>query len=140
MFTNQFFIISSLGHEIILWVLFILSILSIGILLERFFFLRQWKKSSALACKEIKQAIETGQPEWIKNLHLTFSNIDKNANTQFLSAYLEKKSPSSPSGFPIFYLFSKNPIRSPLKLFSHHRFECSLYRSFRNHLWSDRSF
>ena len=90
MFTQQFFIIAKLGHEIILWVLFVLSIISIGILLERFFFLRQWKKSSRLACKEIQQAIESGQPQWIKNLHLPFSDIDKDSNTQFLSVYLEK--------------------------------------------------
>ena len=114
MFTNQFFIISSLGHEIILWVLFILSILSIGILLERFFFLRQWKKSSALACKEIKQAIETGQPEWIKNLHLTFSNIDKNANTQFLSAYLEKNPHLVPQVFRSFISFQKIQLEARL--------------------------
>ena len=91
MFTHQFFIVASLGHEITLWVLFVLSIISIGILLERFFFLRQWKKTSWLACKEIQQAIENGQPQWIKNLHLPFSNIDKDSNTQFLSTYLEKK-------------------------------------------------
>lgn len=90
MFTHQFFIISKLGHEITLWVLFALSIISIGILLERFFFLRKWKTTSAMACKEIQQAIENGQPQWIKNLQLPFSDIDKNSNTQFLSVYLEK--------------------------------------------------
>ena len=114
MFTQQFFIVSQLGHEITLWVLFILSVISIAILLERFFFLRHWKKSSSLACKEIKQAIESGQPEWIKNIHLTFENVNKNASTQFLALYFEKKPHMIPQVFRSFISAQKAQLEARL--------------------------
>ncbi len=114
MFTHQFFIISKLGHELTLWILFILSVISVAILLERFFFLRQWKKASSLACKEIRQAIESGQPEWIKNLHLTFGNVNKNSGTHFLSIYLEKKPHLVPQVFRSFISSQKIQLEARL--------------------------
>lgn len=114
MFTQKFFIIAQLGHEVTLWILFFLSIISIAILLERFFFLRQWKKSSSLACKEIKQAIENGQPKWIKNLHLTFEDINKNSNTHFLSTYLEKNPSLVPQVFQSFVSSQKIHLEARL--------------------------
>ena len=116
MFTDQFFIIFRLGHEITLWFLFFLSIVSIAVLLERFFFLRQWKKTSDSACKKIKQAIENGQPEWIKNLQLPFSDIDKNSNTQFLSVYLEKTPQLVPQVFRSFISSQKVQLSTRLSL------------------------
>ena len=114
MFTQQFFIVSQIGHEITLWILFILSIISIAILLERFFFLRQWKKISSSACKEIKQAIENGKPEWIKNTHLAFENINKNSSTQFLTLYFEKKPHMIPQVFRSFISFQKAQLEARL--------------------------
>ena len=116
MFTDQFLIISRFGHEITLWFLFFLSIVSVAVLLERFFFLRQWKKASGSACKEIKQAIESGQPEWIKSLQLPFSDIDKNSNTQFLSLYMEKNSQLVPQVFRSFISFQKVRLSARLSL------------------------
>jgi len=114
MFTQKFFIIAQLGHEITLWILFILSVISIAILLERFFFLRQWRKSSSLACKEIKQAIDSGQPEWIKNLHPAFDSIDKNSSIQFLSVYLEKTPHLVPQIFRSFVASQKTQLEAYL--------------------------
>lgn len=116
MFTHQFFIVSQIGHEATLWILFILSVLSISILLERFFFLRQWKKYSSSACKDIKQAIENGQPEWIKNVHLPFENINQNAGTQFLNLYFEKKPHMIPRVFRSFISSQKAQLEAHLNV------------------------
>ncbi|MDE0152154.1 MAG: MotA/TolQ/ExbB proton channel family protein [Bdellovibrionales bacterium] len=116
MFTHQFFIVSQIGHEATLWVLFILSVLSIAVLLERFFLLRQWKKSSSSACKDIRQAIENGKPEWIKNVHLAFENIDQNAGTQFLNLYFEKKPHMIPQVFRSFISSQKAQLEAHLNI------------------------
>jgi len=114
MFTQKFFIIAQLGHEVTLWSLFVLSILSIAILLERLFFLRQWKKASGSACKDIKQAIENGRPEWIKNVHLAFESINHKTGAQFLNLYFEKKPDMVPQVFRSFISSQKAQLEARL--------------------------
>ncbi|MCB0406629.1 MAG: MotA/TolQ/ExbB proton channel family protein [Bdellovibrionales bacterium] len=61
MFTEKFFTIAEFGHEITLWVLIALSILSLTFILERFFSLRKMKSDSQKVATQINEALQSSQ-------------------------------------------------------------------------------
>lgn len=114
MLTQKFFLISSLGHEITLWILIILSILSLAVVMERFFLLRAWRKSAQKAKKAVQEAVETGHLEWIKNLNHQFSNSKTDPGTQLISSYMDKKPELIVEVFESFVLSKKDLFESHL--------------------------
>ena len=93
MISHNFFLISQIGHEVTLWFLLFLSIVGLAIALERFFFLRSWKKSINLVKGEVQQSIETYRLHWLEQFHNHFSHLDPDPGTQVMSQYL-KENPS----------------------------------------------
>ena len=93
MISHNFFLISQIGHEATLWFLLFLSIVGLAIALERFFFLRSWKKSIHLVKDEVQQSIETYRLHWLEQFHNHFSHLDPDPGTQIMSQYL-KENPS----------------------------------------------
>ena len=57
MLTEKFFAIAQLGHEVTLFILIILSILSIAFILERYFTLSSVEKKNEAISKQLQQAI-----------------------------------------------------------------------------------
>ena len=85
---DQIFLISQIGHEASLWLLLLLSVFSVGIALERFFFIRGWVKSSGKLFKEVEEAVNSGQLNWIKNTK--FQNKDKDPGSHLAALYMKK--------------------------------------------------
>lgn len=61
MFTEKFFAIAEFGHEITLWILVLLSILSLTFILERFFALRKVKSDSQKVTTQISETLQSSQ-------------------------------------------------------------------------------
>jgi biopolymer transport protein TolQ len=59
MLTEKLFTIAQGGSEVILWLLLLLSILSIGMILERWITLRQVKRNSARANTRIREVLQS---------------------------------------------------------------------------------
>ena len=93
MISHHFFLISQIGHEATLWFLLFLSVVGLAIALERFFFLRSWKKSISLVKNEVQQSIETYRLHWLEQFHTHFADLDPDPGTQIMSQYL-KENPS----------------------------------------------
>jgi len=64
--TDQFLSISSAAHEVTLWFLFILSILSVTVILDRFFFLKDFLSETSLILSEMTEALESGRNSHMK--------------------------------------------------------------------------
>ena len=116
MLTQKFFLIASFGHELTLWLLLILSILSLAVAMERFFFLKKWKKSAQSAQKEMQQAVESGHLEWIKNLNNKFTYSKTDPGTSLISSYLDREPDLIVNVFQSFVLSKKNLFESHLNI------------------------
>jgi len=64
--TQQFFVISTAAHEVILWFLILLSVLSISVMLERFFFLYYFRVEAENILKEMLEALESKRNSHMK--------------------------------------------------------------------------
>ncbi len=69
MLTEQFFAYSSIAHEVILWFLILLSVLSIAVMMERFFFLKKALDESTLILSEMVAALESGRNAHMKLIY-----------------------------------------------------------------------
>ncbi|OFZ10857.1 MAG: tolQ protein [Bdellovibrionales bacterium RBG_16_40_8] len=59
MLTEKFFVIAQIGHETTLWVLVLLSILSVAFIIERFVALSQIQKKSTAMVKQIQDTLQS---------------------------------------------------------------------------------
>lgn len=68
MLTDKFFVIAQAGHEITLWLLILLSILSIAFILERFVFLMKVSNASAAVSQRIRETLQSSKLEEIEEI------------------------------------------------------------------------
>jgi biopolymer transport protein TolQ len=73
MLTEKFFIIAKIGHEATLWLLVILSILSIAFIIERYFSLSQAAKKSEVMKRQIQETLLSNS---LKNLEALSQDRD----------------------------------------------------------------
>lgn len=73
MLTERLIIISSIAHEGILWCLMLLSVISVAVMLDRFFFLRNARLESALILSEMMSAVESGRNSHMKLIYDKYS-------------------------------------------------------------------
>ena len=66
MLTQQFFILSSAAHEVILWLLILLSVISISVMLERFFFLYYFRVETENISKDMLEALDSRRNSHMK--------------------------------------------------------------------------
>lgn len=58
MLTDRIFAVAQIADQVVLWVLIILSIISLGMILERFFYLRNIAKESLEVRKHVRAALQ----------------------------------------------------------------------------------
>lgn len=68
MFTDQFFVISHLGHEITLWVLLVLSVFSLAFIFERFLSLGKVKRNSTKVQSQIREILQSHRLDEVEDL------------------------------------------------------------------------
>lgn len=66
MLTDQFLFIASAAHEVILWFLIILSVFSVAIMLDRFFFFKNFLSETSTILSEMIAALESGRNSHMK--------------------------------------------------------------------------
>ncbi len=77
--TQKFFMIAQGGAEFILWILVILSILSVAIMLERFISLRTILKNSARVQGRVRDALQSNNFDDLEVMSKTKENIESRA-------------------------------------------------------------
>ncbi len=73
MLTDQLLNLSSIAHEIVLWFLIVLSVLSLAVILERFFLLKNFLSETSLILSEITSALESGRNSHMKLVYDKYS-------------------------------------------------------------------
>ena len=116
MLLNPFFFIAQWGHEITLWVLFFMSVLSLAVFLERFFFLRAWKKSTQRSCEEFQQAVDSDNIGWIQSLTNQHYDPSYNPGFHWVSLYIQNKPDLVVPAFQSFVQSTKNKLEARLSV------------------------
>ncbi len=74
MLTDRIFAVAQIADQVVLWVLIILSVVSLGMILERFFYLRKVSKQSQEVRAQVKAALQNHSVEDV-------TTITKNPDT-----------------------------------------------------------
>lgn len=68
MLTERIFAVAQIADQVVLWILIILSILSLGMILERFFYLRKISAQSDETRKRVRAALQTHSIEDVETM------------------------------------------------------------------------
>src|SRR5690242_10410717 len=77
--TENFFAIAMVGHEVTLWLLVILSILSIAFILERFFTLGRVRKESSKIAEQLRDILQSNNLPELESLSKDKTNLESRA-------------------------------------------------------------
>ena len=91
MLTEQFFYFSSLTHEVILWLLIILSIFSVAVIMDRFFFLRKARQEGGLILSEMMAALASGRNAHMKLVYDKYAHLSMGLVLQQAWDYINNK-------------------------------------------------
>ena len=86
--SEKLFLLFPLGHEASLYLLLVLSVIGLAFALERYSFLNPWLQSSKKVSKKIREALESGRPEWIQKIQID-SEVDPGC--RLAASYLKKE-------------------------------------------------
>lgn len=79
MLAEKIFTVAHLADQVVLWILLVLSVLSIGMILERFFALRKISAESKKVRTQIRRALETNSPEDVENIARDINSVEGRA-------------------------------------------------------------
>ncbi len=79
MLTERIFAIAQIADQVVLWILLILSVISIGIILERYFYLRRISKESREVRSKIRAALQTHSVEDVEGMSKSPDTIEGRA-------------------------------------------------------------
>ena len=79
MLAEKIFTVAHLADQVVLWILLVLSVLSIGMILERFFALRKVSAESKKVRTQIRRALETNSPEDVENIARDMNSVEGRA-------------------------------------------------------------
>ncbi len=91
--TEQLFLISAFIHEVILWFLIALSVISLALIMERFFSLRSERLESSLILSEMMSALESGRNAHMKLVYDKYSLLNMGMLLQKSWDYIIQKGP-----------------------------------------------
>ncbi len=79
MLTDRIFTVAQIADQVVLWILVVLSILSLGIIMERFFSLRRISKESAEVRRKIRSALQSNAVDEIENMSRSQDTLEGRA-------------------------------------------------------------
>lgn len=79
MLTERIFAVAQVADQVVLWILAIMSVMSVGMILERFFFLRKISKESQDIRSKIKAALSTHSVDDIETMQRNPETIEGRA-------------------------------------------------------------
>lgn len=107
MFTDKFFAIAEAGHEVTLWILVILSILSIAFILERWLSLRKVKADTRQISIRIHETLQSNALNEIEELSKNRDSLEGRALTYGLRHIKERGSEGLAEIFNSYALLEK---------------------------------
>ena len=112
--SQSFFLISQIGHEVTLWLLLFLSIITLAVALEKFFYLKSWQKSINVLRKEVQNIND--KSSWIRAFQYT--HLKPDLNLKVVSKFLKKEPHLAEDVMRSFVLSKKNELESKLNILS----------------------
>lgn len=79
MLTDQFFVIAEAGHEITLWILIVLSVISIGIIFERYWSLKAERSNSQRMSERMVEILKSNELSEIEGLSRDWDSLEGRA-------------------------------------------------------------
>ncbi|MCH2533523.1 MAG: MotA/TolQ/ExbB proton channel family protein [Bdellovibrionales bacterium] len=79
MLTDQFFVIAEAGHEITLWILIVLSVISIGIIFERYWTLKTERSNSQRMRERMIEILKSNELSEIEGLSRDWDSLEGRA-------------------------------------------------------------
>ncbi len=68
MLTERIFAVAQIADQVVLWILLVLSIVSLGMILERFFYLRRMTRESVEVRAKVRAALQSHSVEDVENI------------------------------------------------------------------------
>lgn len=104
MLTDRIFAVAQIADQVVLWVLVILSIISLGMILERFFYLRNIAKESQEVRKHVRAAIQSHSIDDVANMAKNPDTIEGRALSYAMKHIKESGSKGLEEAFNSFAL------------------------------------
>jgi biopolymer transport protein ExbB len=79
MLTDKFFLVAEIGHEVTLWLLVALSVLSVAFILERFFTLRSIRGKSLKITQRLRETLQSNNLSEIEDIGRDRDSIEGRA-------------------------------------------------------------
>ena len=79
MLTDKFFIFAQMGHEVTLWILVVLSVLSISFILERWLTLSKYGRNSSKIESRIVEILQSSQLDEVESLGKDLDSLESQA-------------------------------------------------------------
>jgi biopolymer transport protein TolQ len=107
MLTERIFAVAQVADQVVLWILAVTSILSIGMIIERFFYLRKMSKESSDTLMKIKAALGSHSVEEIENMQRNLETIEGRALSYAMKHIKDSGSKGLSEAFNTFALTEK---------------------------------
>ena len=126
--TDRIFAVAQVADQMVLWILIILSVVSIGMIFERFFYLKKISGESLIIRSRVKIALQSQSIDDVENLARSLETLEGRALSHAMKHVKESGSKGLEELFNTFSLVE----RPELKLSCNGWFQCSLHWSFGN--------
>ncbi|MFP5518551.1 MAG: MotA/TolQ/ExbB proton channel family protein [Bdellovibrionia bacterium] len=107
MLTEKIFAVAHLADQVVLWILLVLSVLSVGMILERFFALRKISSESERVRLKIKMALQSNSVEDVEDIAKDPQSIEGRAASYALKHMRDNGSKGLEEIFNTFALTEK---------------------------------
>jgi biopolymer transport protein TolQ len=105
--TERIFAFAQVADQAVLWILVVLSIISLGMILERFFFLRGISKQSAEVRSKVKEALQTHSLDDVEKMSKNQNTVEGRALGYAIKHIKESGSKGLEEAFNSFALVEK---------------------------------
>lgn len=104
MLTERIFAVAQIADQVVLWILLILSILSLGMILERFFYLRKMARESLITRSKVRAALQSHSVEDVETMSKDPETIEGRALSYAMKHIKESGSKGLEEAFNSFAL------------------------------------
>ena len=109
MLTEQLLLISSIAHEVILWLLILLSVFSTAIIMDRWFFFYHFQTETKMILDEILSALNSGRNSHMKLVYDKYAFLPSGSLLQKSWEHIIKKRESGLEEMINAHLFTLKP-------------------------------
>jgi biopolymer transport protein TolQ len=107
MLQSQIFSVAVIADQVVIWILVLLSVLSLGIILERFFALRRVSGQSEEVRRRVQQALQSHSVEEVENLSRSLETVEGRALNYAMKHMKESGSKGLEEAFDTFALVER---------------------------------